>query len=271
MSAREAITRALFPSGLNVVGVTSVARWDEVSTPARRGAVIAPWARSILVVGSGGSALWDAFLADLRRDVSGLVSEPHPLDAFVRRSVTAADVVLGASRRAWFWSSAEAEVHLDFRMLAHLAGLGSAGRLGLLMHPEFGPWQGLRAACFIEDELAADPPGGPDLCAGCPAPCLAACPGGAFPDGRWSVDACTAFRLSSSDCAATCHARDACPAGAAHRYSPEEVRYHTDRATGRRWIRAYLGLPEGADAFDGVGPYWGSWRSKVDVKGGDLE
>ncbi len=267
MSPRDTIAAALLPSGLNVVGVTTVAAWDAVATPARRGAVVAPGARSILVVGSGGGALWNAFLADLQRDPGGLTREPHPLDAFVRRAVAAADGALGTVPRRWFWSAAEAEVHLDFRVLAQLAGLGSPGRLGLLMHGVYGPWLGLRAACFLDAELAADAPGGPDLCAGCPAPCVTACPGSAFPGGQWSVDACTSFRLADATCKAACHARAACPAGAAHRYPDEEVAYHSDRATGRRWLRAHLGLADGADPFDGVGPYWGTWRQKVDVKG----
>lgn len=263
----QALLAALAPAGLNVAGVASVAAWDEVATPARRSAAVAPGSKSILVVGSGGGALWRAFLDDLRRDPSGLTAEPHPLDAFVRRAVAAADPRLGQAPRRWFWSSAEAEVHLDFRVLAQVAGLGAPGRLGLLMHPVYGPWLGLRAACFLEAELTPSAPAGEGPCAGCPAPCVAACPGGAFPGGAWSVDACTSFRLSSPECAGTCHARGACPEGAAHRYPAEEVAYHTDRATGRRWLRAHLGLADGDDPFDGVGPYWGSWRQKVNVKG----
>jgi hypothetical protein len=56
--------------------------------------------------------------------------------------------------------------------------------------------------------------------------------------------------------------------GAEHRYPDAEMAYHTHRETGRRWLREHLGIPDGVDRFEGEGPYWGSWRERVNVKGG---
>jgi epoxyqueuosine reductase QueG len=253
-------------SGLNVSGVTTAAAWDATQPEARRVAALMPGARSILVVGNGGGALWDALLADLAADPRHLTEEEHPLDAFVRRAVLAADAQLGDVPRRWFWAAADADVHIDFRVLAHLAGMGGPSRLGLLMHPTYGCWLGLRAACFLAADLPADEPGGPDLCTGCDAPCARACPAGALDAGRWDVDRCGEFHHESDLCHATCHARVACPVGASRRYTEEELRYHSNRREGRRALRRKLGIPDAADRFEGVGPHWGDWRKRVDVK-----
>lgn len=262
-----ALRERLGAVGLNRVGVASAAAWDATQAPARRAEALCPGARAVVVVGNGGSALWDAFLADLRGDPRGLTDEPDPLDAFVRRAVLAADAALGAVPRRWVWAAADADVHVDFRLLAHLGGLGAQSRLGLLIDREWGTWTGLRAACFVGAELAATGPVDDDICAGCPAPCGTACPGGAFPGGMWAVDPCVAFHQESAVCARSCAARLACPVGTDRRYRPEHYAYHAHRESGRRWLRAHLGIPAGADRFEGTGPYWGDWRARVDVKG----
>jgi len=259
--------QALAPSGLNVVGVADPARWDALAGPAHQSGVLLPGARAFLVVGNGGSAFWEAFLADLEAEPGHLIDDPNPLDSFARRSVLAADAALDGIPRRWFWAAMDTDVHLDFRVLARLAGFGAGGRLGLLMHPVHGPWLGLRAACLVAADLPRAVPSEADPCAGCPAPCVAACPGGAFPTGRWQVDACSSFKLAGPVCEGTCHARVACPAGAGSRYPAEQLRYHSHRASGRAWLRSRLGVPEGADRFAGDGPWWGDWRSRVDVSG----
>lgn len=267
----DTLTAALAPAGLNLFAVASAAAWDAVATPARTTAALLPGARSVVVFGSGGPALWDAMLADLRAHPQRLAEEEHPLDAFVRRALDAADAALDADPRSagvprrWFRAAADETVHVDFRLLASVAGLGTRSRLGLLMHPTYGPWLGLRAACFLAADLAPTAPHADSPCDTCAAPCVAACPGAAFPGGDWSVDACSAFNQASTDCRAGCHARVACPVGAEHRYGADELLYHYDRFAGRRRLRALVGLPDAADRHEGVGPHWGGWRARVDV------
>jgi hypothetical protein len=259
-----AFVAALAPAGINVHGVASAADWDAVAAPARTTDALLPGTRSILVLGNGGPALWRAFVADLQAHPEHLATEANPLDAFVHRALLAADPLLGDLPRRWFRAANEETTHLDFRVLARLAGLGAAGRLGLLMHPEHGPWLGLRAACLLPVDLPPSPVVTTSPCDSCPAPCVAACPGGAFGSGTWSVDACGAFKLSSAVCEGTCHARLACPAGATSRYPTEALRYHSHRASGRRWLREQVGLVD--DPYEGDGPYWGDWRSRVNVQ-----
>jgi ubiquinone biosynthesis protein len=99
----------------------------------------------------------------------------------------------------------------DFRALARAAGLGWASRLGLLLHPTFGPWIGLRAAVFVPERLAATPLSGPSPCADCPAPCVAACPAAAIVD-TWDAARCLPWQAARDTCHGGCLARSACPA-----------------------------------------------------------
>ncbi len=269
MAGREAVkpafslvrlTASLAPAGLNLIGVADVAAWDAAAPERHRSAVVAPGARSIVVVANGGRAAWSAFVADLERDAAVLVGHRHPFDAWCAARVRAADDDAGGAR-AWFFAAAESEIHLDFRRLAALAGLGVRSRLGLLLHPEFGPWVGLRAAAFVDEVLPVVPPPRAVPCDTCARPCVEACPGAAFPDGAWNVDACTAFHVVSTACARTCHARVACPEGAAHRYGDEQLGYHYDRLGGRRALRRRA--PAAPDPYEGDGPHWADWRARV--------
>lgn len=244
-------------------------------TPSRRAENLLPGTTAIVVVANGGPTLWRSFLADLHEDPRRLVEEEHPFDAFVQRAVLGADASLGDLPRRWFWAAAQAEVHIDFRVLAELAGIGRASRLGLLLDDVHGPWVGLRAACFVAAPgpvlpglgLAEDAPTRlSEHCGDCHR-CVAACPGGAFPNGRWAVDLCSTWHHVSPTCASNCSAREACPVGADQRYDPDEIVYHYDRARGREALRRRLGIEPEGDRFEGVGPHWGDWRARVDVKG----
>jgi hypothetical protein len=83
--------------------------------------------------------------------------------------------------------------------------------------------------------------------------------------GRWDVERCGAFHREADTCERSCAARIACPVG--EPYSREEMNYHSHRASGRRWLREHLGIPDEADPFEGIGPHWGDWKTRVDVKG----
>ena len=260
------LTTALADVGLNTFGVADPVKWDAVAGPTRLSAELLPGTQAILVFGSGGGRLWDSLLADLTANPRHLGDEEHPLDAFVRRQVAFADAALGPVHRRWFFASANADVHLDFRLLADLAGLGGRSRLGLLLNPDYGVWLGLRAACFIAAPVPFSAPAVADPCVGCPAPCLDACPGEAFLAGHWNVDRCSAFHAVSTRCASSCDARRACPVAPHARYGDDEFLYHYDRAQGRIRLRQLVGLPEAEDAYEGVGPHWQTWRRKVDVR-----
>jgi epoxyqueuosine reductase len=252
--------------GLNHAGVADVSTYNEGVQAELHTDSLAPWARSVVVFASGGSGLWDALLTDLRRNPSHFTDSTHPLDDFVQRSIAGVNDALGDLQHRWVRASADADVHLDFRRLAVIAGLGSPSRLGLVMDSKFGPWMGLRAACFLPVDLPVSDPA-IDLCGGCPAPCIDACPGDAFVDGLWEVSLCADFHRRSSLCAVDCDSRIACPVGADHRYPEIERRYHNDRVGGRKLIAQLLNIEQ--DNRVGVGPNWGDWSSAAEDTGSD--
>jgi hypothetical protein len=254
-------------SGLNVAGVAAPDRYDSVVPAARRTSVLHPATQSIIVVASGGGLFWERFMQAARHDATLLTDQAHPLDAFARITIERADVAFGAIARRWFFAAGSADVHLDFRLLGAHAGMGARSRLGLLLNDTYGTWLGMRAACFIDMKLDASPERTADPCEGCPGHCALACPGSAFPSGSWDVDACTSFHADDSRCASTCHARVACPKGAAFAYSDLERTYHYDRFTGRRLLRESLGISRESDRYEGEGPLWNTWRKRANVKG----
>ncbi|MFT5686863.1 MAG: ferredoxin, partial [Myxococcota bacterium] len=240
----DEIRASLGKAGLNVFGVADGRGLDH----------ILPGCRSVVVFASGGTALWEAMCVNLSAHPAHLTDEDHPLDAFVARSIAAADPTPPASRR-WVRCAAQPEAFVDFRPLAHGAGMGWTSRLGLLLHPEFGPWLGLRAACFTTEALpVSGPVSGENPCDACPGHCASACPGGVLSEGPLNIRQCAAFHLTSDACHGRCHARLACPVGARHRHGTLQHHYHNERIDGRGLLAEALGITD--DARSGVGPHW---------------
>ena len=222
-----------------------------------------PGCRSVLVFASGGVALWEALLADLRAHPAHLTDSAHPLDDFIARQIDAIDPpTLRPPTRRWIRCAAEPEQFIDFRPLAHDAGLGWPSRMGLLLHPTYGLWMGMRAACFTTEALPLDAPlAGEGPCPTCPAPCASACLGDAFREGRMQIRRCATFNTTSAACHGDCAARRACPEGAAHRYGALEMHYHYARDTGRRALAAAAQIG-GDDAHEGRNPRWSEWAEE---------
>jgi hypothetical protein len=217
--------------GFNLIGATSVAAYDARVAPPRRLGPRARDARGVLVIGNGGDAFWRAFRAAVPYP-----DGDDPLDRFTRASVDAALVDL-PSLRCCFPFDGDAP---DFQMLAELAGLGRPSLVGVLVHPEYGPWMALRAAVLMPDEpTASRPADGFDPCPTCvERPCIAACPIGAVGGGGWDVHACTDHRLATeANCAAGCTARLDCVYGQPHRYPPDALAFH--QAAARRSMAAH--------------------------------
>ena len=81
------------------------------------------------------------------------------------------------------------KVKLDYMELAHLAGLGSVGKGGFFLTPQYGQRQ--RLAIILTDmELEPDPIIDLDFCEDCDA-CVKICPHHAFaPDGKLDLNIC---------------------------------------------------------------------------------
>jgi len=226
----ERLRRRLAPHGLNLVGTTEIATYDAVVPPAWLLGPRAGDARTAVVIGNGGGAFWVAFQRHLAaHPAAGRVADP--LDAFTRHAVGDAIAPLrddlGGARLVFPF-----ELHplpVSFVHLAECAGLGRRSLLGLLVHPEYGPWMALRAAILVSFSLSAPRPAdGFDPCPTCvERPCIAACPVGAVGSGGWDVPRCAAHRIAvPEDCGPGCHSRIACVYGREHRYPPDAMAFH---------------------------------------------
>jgi hypothetical protein len=235
-SLPRALGVALAPFGLNLIAVAALAAYDAL-VPARcRIGQDGSSPRAAVVIGNGGGAFWAAYQAHLARH-PGFASRSDPLDDFTREIMDSLVVPLAArlgvcaALRLPFDAG---DPPISFVHLAEAAGLGRRSILGVLVHPEFGPWIALRGALLVDDEIAAARPAADfDPCPSCvERPCIRACPGDAvgYPAG-WDVPRCIDHRLAEpADCVDRCHARFECVYGRAHRYPADALAYHQRRA-----------------------------------------
>jgi len=214
MDPTALVADAVREAGLNLIGSFGIEAYDARAPRGLRSVDLMSGARGVIVAASAGRDLWGAFRAAMDADEAeqGGWHEANPLDSYVARALDRADRALAragvGSRR--FEPTLDAPVPIDFRALGELAGLGTMGPFGLLIHETHGPWWALRGAWLVDVDLAAPaPPRAP--CAGCAAPCLG---GSRRPEGVLL---------------ATPGVRSRCPVGLDSRYSDEQIAYHYDR------------------------------------------
>jgi hypothetical protein len=209
-------------AGFNVFGAIPAQRYDDLVTASWRRAAQCPGARGVVIVGSGGPALFDAFA----RSPEATLSD-DPLDAYTRRVIESEAPRLGAPSRALFPFDRTGEGYADFGSLGRAAGLGAPSRLGMILHPVFGPWFALRAAILLPAEFTSPAlPEGFDPCHGCPAPCTLICPASAPTRDGFDRAACAETRSATPGCRLRCDARRACVIGPEHAYSKAAEAHH---------------------------------------------
>lgn len=228
-----ALGAALRPHGFNLLGSAPVDAYDAGVPAAHALRRLAPEAESAIVIGNGGGALWAAFRRFLAAH-PGHAADPDPLDAFTRRIIEeAAARILGGLPARFLYPFLFPQDPVSFTRLATVAGLGRPGLVGVLLHPEFGPWIALRAAILVPLRVVGPASAADfDPCPTCvERACTAACPAGAVSEAGWDVPRCASHRGRDDDpCAARCHARFDCVVGRGHRYPPDALAYHQERA-----------------------------------------
>jgi len=240
----RAAAAALEASGFNLAGCLGIAAYDEIAPAGWRSERLLPAAGSAILLGTGGRALGHALDA---------APEPadaqNPVDSFTLKTVAVLVEALrdaGHETRSFSYAElrgsdgalSDSGEFISMIALAGRAGLGVTGRLGILLHPEYGPWFAVRVlllSTLVLRETAMD--ASFDPCAGCPKPCADACLGAAFPQGALDVGLCFDARERVSACQSSCAARRACVLGVEHGYEPKQEAYFMRRAreSARSW------------------------------------
>ena len=217
----EAVRQALDSAGLNLTGGLSPDVYDAlVDTPWQLERV-APECRGVLVVGNGGRALWPRFRASPEAALA-----KNPLDIYTRRALAEAAARADGPAPFALYTEQREDGYLPLVALARQAGFGTPGRVGVLIHPEFGPWIAIRGLLYLPGEVPASGPAAFDPCTGCPAPCERACRGSVVGAGGVDVRGCFRTRILDPGCRTACDARRACVVGPEHAYSPEQEAHH---------------------------------------------
>jgi ferredoxin len=179
-------------------------------------------ARTLVLLGAAGGTLWPAFAASPEhRD-----GAPHPLDRWSRRVVGVLARAFGAAALVPF----DGPPFLPFQRWARRAAAEAPSPLGLSIHPTDGLWRSWRGALAFAQALdVPSPETAPRPCDTCGAPCLSACPVGAFAAGRYDVERCAAHLSSAAGApcmSGGCLARRACPVAPQLAYGPAQAAFH---------------------------------------------
>jgi len=233
----QAISAALAPHGLNLIGTATVAAYETLMPPQYHVASFLPQAKTLIVIGNGGGGFWAGFRAYCHARPGYLQERAHPLDDYtvemIENALAPCLQQSGAVYR-YLYPFRFCTEPVSFMHLARAAGLAGPSILGVVIHPEYGPWLALRAALLIDQDLYAPPTApGFDPCPTCrERACMAACPASAVSAEKgWDIPACVRHRLRlPGDCTNHCHARYDCVYGRAHRYPPDELQYHQQRS-----------------------------------------
>ena len=184
-------------------------------------------ARTAVLIGNAGGALWRAFAA-ARAEAPGSFDSRHPLDRWMRPRIEAVAAAVGA--RPVFPNDGPPFVPiLDW---ARRAEPVHRSPIGIMIHPEFGLWHVYRAVLLFAARLdlpaREDRPSPCETCAG--RPCLAVCPADAFEPDRFAAARCAGHVESAAGAPCRtrgCLARRACPVAADMRYPRDAQEFHT--------------------------------------------
>lgn len=215
-------TRLLDQAGLNRQAVFNIEDLpaDVAATiePGQPGNSHSPY-RQLILIGHAGRTLWDAV-----RNAG--IASADPIDDFTIRTV-----------RQWFAQCQPGCAYeivypgprlIGLQRLGQLAGWHHPSPFMIGIDPKWGTWYAYRAVVLAETRFAPTIPVASDHpCDACAARvCAASCPGGAIDEGRFELGKCLAYRRrEDSACKATCLARIACPVGAEHRYTDEQLQH----------------------------------------------
>ena len=185
-------------------------------------------ARSLLLIGNVGGAMWSAF-ADAAR------AGADPMDCWTRVVLDPIAAEFGATAIYPF----SGPPYYPFQRWAARAEPVHVSPLRIFIHPTFGLWHAYRAALLFGDALDLPQVAQMDSpCLTCNGqPCLTSCPVDAF-QARGFDDIRCARHVDGPDGVECrdhgCLARRACPVGRDYSYPPAQMAFHMKAFLSRR-------------------------------------
>jgi epoxyqueuosine reductase len=186
--------------------------------------------KSIVLAGFAGNEFWNILRTFLRNDADFKQSRIDWIDDYTRLIFESAVEILEENSVSYdiVFPFGATALDLDFMELGRMAGVGVNSLLGILLHPEYGPWISLRGAIITDLVFSAydSPLRNFNPCPPCPKPCITACPAKTISNRGWNWEACMDYRLSGETCKSNCASRRACPYGEQHQYTEEQLAHH---------------------------------------------
>ena len=208
---------SLDEAGLNLHAVLSLA---DMAAELRRALDPEGRFRQLILVGSGGPALWSSMRP---QDFASA----DPIDDYSVRVVERwLDVQAPGCDHAILYPGNEP---IDLQLLGELAGWHFASPFMVGINARWGSWFGYRAAVVTMTDFALSPREvGEAPCDACARRrCVDACPAGALVGANYDLLKCVTYRKTGdSQCRETCLARLACPVGRECRYSDAQISHH---------------------------------------------
>ncbi len=186
--------------------------------------------KSIILAGFAGNKFWHVLRKFLNNYPEFEKTRIDWIDDYTELTFESAAEILdesGVSYRMVF-PFGKTALDLDFMKLGRMSGVGVDSLLGVLLHPDYGPWISLRGAIITNLEFSAydSPLKNFSPCRPCAKPCITVCPAKSISDRGWNWGACMDFRLSGDTCENNCVSRRACPYGTPHQYTDEQLAHH---------------------------------------------
>jgi epoxyqueuosine reductase len=207
------------------LGLHAVLRTADAASVAPKLAPLAADWPSLVLIGSAGTTLWQSMTA------ARAFRPLDPVDEYCEEALFdfCDDMGDDVGTRI-LWPDPVGDAPIAVTRLGELAGWSHRSPMGLGIHPRFGLWFAYRGVVLLDadiEELREPASASPcDSCAD--KPCIPACPPGAVGGPRGlELAPCLGERSrAGADCETRCLARAACPIGAEHRYSPEQMAHH---------------------------------------------
>jgi epoxyqueuosine reductase QueG len=186
--------------------------------------------KSIILIGFSGNKFWNILQKYLRANPDFAVSTEDWIDDYTEIAFKQSESCFSQNKIKFqfIYPFGNDALLLDFMKIGELAGIGVKSVLGILLNPVYGTWMSLRGAIIsnIENDIYDSPLNDFDPCTSCSKPCIPACPENTVSDKGWDWKSCMKFRMNTDTCNTNCFSRRACPYGAEHQYSEEQLAYH---------------------------------------------